>query len=87
MINLNQPDSERNALCIVGAGIVFCLLGLFYIDNDSSSDTVETQQISSLLNTTCDVVDANMSQYASFTGEDKVIANSLSDKCKTIRIH
>ncbi|MGG6196479.1 hypothetical protein ACQV2B_20690 [Pantoea allii] len=87
MINLNQPDSERNALCIVGAGIVFCLLGLFYLGNDSFTGTVDTQQISSLLETTCSVVDANQVQDSSLSNEDRAIADGLIEKCKAIRIH
>ena len=87
MINLNQPDSERNALCIVGAGIFFFLLGLFYLDNDSSTGIVDTQQISSLLDTTCYVVDVDQVQYGSLSNEDRAIADGLTEKCKVIRIH
>ena len=74
MINLNQPDSERNALCIVGAGIFFCLLGLFYLDNDSFTGTIDTQQISSLLDTTCSVVDADQVQHGSLSDNEKAIS-------------
>ncbi|MGC6657640.1 hypothetical protein [Pantoea sp. EEL5] len=87
MINLNQPDSERTALCMVGTGIVLCLLSLFYLNNDSSTGTIDTQQISSLLKTTCSVVDAVPVQYGSLSNEDRAIADELTEKCKAIRIH
>lgn len=87
MINLNQPDSECTALCMVSAGIVVCLLSLFYLNNDSSKGTVDTQQISSLLKTTCSVVDADRLQYGSLSNEDRAAKNRLTEKCKPIRMH
>ncbi|WP_210524046.1 hypothetical protein [Pantoea ananatis] len=87
MINLKQPDSERTALCMVGAGIVVCLLSFFYLNNDYSTGTADTQQISSLLKTTCSVVDELSVQHGSLSNKDRAIADGLIEKCKAIRIH